>query len=72
MGSTKIFFLLSFLNVVMAAFLVSELGGVGGEMSRTVLSEEEEGREMERQLSALNKPARKSFQVRFIISIIKL
>ena len=57
MGTTKIFFLLSFLNVVMAAFLVFELGGVGGDMST------EEDMELERQLKFLNKPARKSFQV---------
>ena len=57
MGTTKIFFLLSFLNVVMAAFLVLELGGVGGDMST------EEDMELERQLKFLNKPNRKSFQV---------
>lgn len=57
MGTTKIFFLLSFLNVVMAAFLVFELGGVGGDMST------EEDMELERQLKFLNKPNRKSFQV---------
>ena len=62
MGTTTIFFLLSFVNVVMAGFLVFELGGVGGEMSRISLSEEED-MELERQLKFLNKPARKSFQV---------
>ncbi|RVW14858.1 hypothetical protein CK203_072266 [Vitis vinifera] len=56
MGTTKIFFLLSFFNVVMAAFLVFELGGVGGDTST------EEDMELERQLKFLNKPARKSFQ----------
>ncbi|WJZ82059.1 hypothetical protein VitviT2T_001852 [Vitis vinifera] len=40
----------------MAAFLVFELGGVGGDTST------EEDMELERQLKFLNKPARKSFQ----------